>query len=400
MAKEKKFRPRRHIHLIHFVVFIVIRFFGKTILKKANAEVERYTPKHKTFILIGNHSDVLDPAYQMIALRKYVKFVAADFLAREGFWFHFILETLNTVIIKERNKPSSILIENIMKTLEAGIPVGLHAEGIITSNGETGFISENTGKLVKDSGVALITFRTVGGYFRRPRWTSHIRKGPVSGKVIREYSPEELAEYSVEEINEIIRRDIYVNAFEEQRKNKKLFRGEKLAEYAERAVYMCPKCGKVGGMHSHDDVLECDCGYYLTFGEDGFFHSDRNEVIYDNILDWDKWQRNEWKNRLLSSDDDILFTEDRQKVYTIVNNEKNLLCDDGILRICKDRYEIDMKGEIISLPFDKLKRVQNASYQEFILVTEDMYYMLDRQVPRSSFKLTEAWYILQGREYI
>ncbi len=400
MDKEKKYRPRRHIHIIHFVVFIVTRFFGKKILRSANAEVERYTPKHKTFILIGNHSDVLDPAYQMISFRKYVKFVAADFLAREGFWFHFILETMNSVIIKERNKPSSVLIEKINATLQAGIPVGLHAEGIITSNGETGFISENTGKLVKESGVALITFRTVGGYFRRPRWTSHVRKGPVSGKVVREYGPEELEKYSVDEINEIIRRDIYVNAFEEQRKNTKIFTGEKLAEHAERAVYMCPVCKTVGHLHSHDDILECECGYTLRFGEDGFFHSDKNEVVFDNILDWDIWQRKEWEKRLLESEDDIIFTEDRQKVYTIVNNEKNLLCDDGLLRICKDRYEIVMHDETISIPFDKLKRVQNASYQEFILVTDDTYYMLDRQIPRSSFKLTEAWYVLTGRKYI
>ena len=400
MAKEKKYRPRRHLHFVLFVVWVVITFFGKKILRNSNAEIERYTPKHKTFIVIGNHTDVMDPAYQMIAMKKFIKYVAADFLAREGFIFHLILDTFNTVIIKERDKPSSVLIENIMKTLKAGIPVGLHAEGIITSNGETCFISENTGKLVKESGVALITFRTVGGYFRRPRWTSHVRKGPVSGGVVNEYSPEELAKYSVDEINEIIRRDIYVNAFEEQRKDTKLFKGEKLAEYAERAVYMCPKCKKIGGLHSHDDVLECECGYYLTFGEDGFFHSDRNEVIFDNILDWDKWQRKEWKERLLSCDDDVIFTEDRQKVFTVINNEQTLLCEDALLKICKDRFEIDMNGETVKIPFADLKRVQNASYQELILVTPDVYYMLDRQVPRSSFKLTEAWYILTGREYV
>ncbi len=396
---KKPRNPRRHIHLIKFVVWFVITFFGKKVLRNANAEVEAYTPKHDTFILIGNHSDVLDPAYQMISTKRYIKFVAADFLARQGFIYHFILETLNTVIIKERDKPSSVLIDNIMRTLKAGIPVGLHAEGIITSNGETGFISDNTGKLVKDSGVALITFRAVGGYFRRPRWTSHLRKGPVHCRVVREYSPEELANYSVEEINEIIRRDIYVNAFEEQRMHQNKYTGEKLAEYVERSVYMCPKCHKIGTLHSHDDVLECECGYYLTYGEDGFFHSDKNEVIYDNVLDWDKWQRNEWKKMLLDSTDDIIFTEDKQKVYTVVNNEQTLICDNGILKICKDRYEIEMEGETVKLPYTSLRRVQNASFQEFMLVTDDVYYMLDRQVPRSSFKLTEAWYILTGREY-
>ena len=57
----------------------------------------------------------------------------------------------------------------------------------MTANGQTGFISEHTGKLVKESGAALVTYKFVGGYLRKPRWATTPRKGPIMGHFVNEY---------------------------------------------------------------------------------------------------------------------------------------------------------------------------------------------------------------------
>lgn len=400
MAEQnKKKNVRKFYGFAKFFVRTVLLFGRKKILKAFHAEVEPYTPKNDTFIIIGNHTDIMDPGYQMISLNRYVRFVAADFIVRLNLATKILLGKMDGVIVKNRSKPSDVLVNEILENLKAGIPVGLHAEGLITTNGETGFISPNTGKLVKDSGVALITYKIVGGYLRQPRWANTKRNGPVYGKVVHEYSPEELKNYSVDEINEIIRRDIYVNAFEQQKMHPEFYEGKNLAEFVERTLYLCPKCKNIHTLHSHGDEFSCECGYTLTYGEDCLFHSDKNEVIFDNILSWDKWQRQEWHN-ILQTADGLIFREDNQIISKVQDGIPKELCKDGTLSIYKDRFELGVNGETVSLPLKELKRVQNVNKQNLVLInTDNDYYLLGSTVPRSSDKYVAAWYYLTGREY-
>lgn len=396
---EKKRNVRRYYGFAKAFIWVLLKLVSKPLMRKLNAEAEPYTPKHDTFIIIANHSDLMDPGYQMVSLNRYVRFVAADFLLRINFITKFLLGTLEGVIVKRRDKSSEVLVEEILENLRAGIPVGLHAEGKITTNGETGFISEHTGQLVKDSGVALITYRITGGYLRKPRWADTQRTGYAHGMVVNEYSPEELSKYSVKEITDIIRRDVYVNAYDEQRKHPYTYKGEKLAQYAERLLYICPKCGGVGTMRSDDDKFICECGYALTYGEDAFWHSEKDSVIFDNVLDWDKWQRGEWKKKLLSTDG-IIYSEKRQIVSKVVNNESRTVFEDAVMNVYKDRFELVSGEDKLTFPFDTLKRVQNAAVQDLVIIDKDSnYYLINCAIPHSSDKYVAAWYYLTGREY-
>ena len=177
-----------------------------------------------------------------------------------------------------------------------------------------------------------------------------------------------------------------------------LFRS--LAEYAERLLYVCPKCHQVDTLHSKDNEFTCECGYTLTQGEDAFWHSDKNEVIFDNVLDWDKWQRKEWKNILLSADDGVILSEEEQTVSIVINNEPHTLSEHTTINLYKDRFELVEEENTIVLKLDKLKRVQNASSQNLVIIDEDStYYLLSSKRPRSSDKYVAAWYYLTGRDY-
>lgn len=380
-----------------FAVNTIINVLKKKVITENNVHLEYYKPKHKAFLLIANHTETLDPGYEMAALKKYIRYVASDHALRLSMGWAY--KYLGGVIVKYRDKPSDCLTEDIIANLKAGIPVGLHAEGAMSVNGQTGYISPNTGKLVKDSGAALVTYKFIGGYLRSPRWAEKARKGPIIGKFVAEYSPEELSKMSVEEINEIICRDIRVNVYEEQRKEPREYAGENLAECVERILYICPKCNQVGTLHSKGDELRCDCGAVYTMKSDGFFHGE--DVVKDNVYDWDMWQRDVWKEKLLSAEEgSLIFSEGGQIVRLVKDDEDEILSEDATLTLYKDRFEIKLNDEkTIVMPMEKVKNASLASKETLFLVDENMFLDIRSHTPRASTKYVAAWRYLTGKAY-
>ena len=374
--------------------------FGRLVLAYCHAKIKRYKPKHDTFILIANHSDALDPVYMLYAVKKYVRFVISDHLVDKPI-LNFILRKVSGFIVREREKPSSAMVEAIHKSIDEGVSVAICVEGTITPNGETGFFSPRTGQLIKDAGVALITFRLSGGFFHTPKWGTGLRKGPVHGSVVREYSPQELQEMTVEEINEAIRNDIYVNAFEDLKKSKHQYKGKNLAEHVERVLYMCPHCKEVGTLHSKGDFLTCDCGYKVELRADGFFHPIQKKLIFDNILEWDKWQKEEWKERVLAAGKgELIFEEGGQRIATIVDRKRRSISENATLRICQDRFEIQLnENENIVIPLDSIKLVMSISIEALLIIDQERYFYIKTHKPRATSKYVAAYRYLIGKDY-
>ena len=364
------------------------------------AKAKRYRPKSKNFIVIGNHSDGLDPILIMCSLKKYVRFVAGDHTILNP-WAKFFFKDMAGWIIKDRDNPASVLFNDMKASADEGVPTGIYVEGTITPNGETGFFSPRTGDFVKNLGVSLITYRTKGGFFHTPRWGTGLRRGPIRGRVVGEYSAEELSRMTGEEVNEIIKRDIYVNAFEEQRKRPRTYKGKNLAEHVERVLFVCPHCEKVGTMHSKGNYLTCDCGYQVEFGRDGFFHPSQKDLVFDNVLDWDKWQKPTWKQQVLDApENSLIFEEDDQIVYTMVKRKRVELSDDATLRLYKDRFELYLNPkQTIVMPINELKLVLNVSVQSLMFIDSEHFLYVKSKKPSAAAKYVAAWRYLIGKDY-
>lgn len=375
--------------------------FGSIMMAYCHAKIKRYEPKHDTFILISNHSDALDPFYMLYAVKKYVRFVISDHLVENPI-VDFLLRRICGFIVRYREKPSSVMIEDIIKSTKEGVSVGICVEGTITPNGETGFFSPRTGQLIKDAGVALITFKVTGGYFHTPKWGTGLRKGPVHGKVMKEYSPAELQEMTVEEINDAIRNDIYVNVFEDQKKLKNEYHCKNHAEYVERVLYMCPHCLEVGNLHSKGNFLTCDCGYKVELRPDGFFYPVQKDLVFDNILDWDKWQKGRWKERVLKAENgELIFQEGGQRIATIVNKKRKSISENAVLKLYQDRFEIVLSdAETITIPMKDIKLVRSISIEALIIIDKNTYYYIKTHKPRAPSKYVAGWRFLIGKDYI
>lgn len=400
MTNKERRQVRKGYLFNCFAVKTIFAILKNKVIKENNVHLDYHKPEHKTFILISNHTDAMDPGFEMESLGKYVRYVASDHTARMK--LGWVFKYIGGVIIKYRDRPSSVLTEEIIRNVKAGIPVGLHAEGAMSINGQTGFISEHTGQLVKDSGVALITYRFVGGYLRNPRWANSKRSGPIIGHFVGEYSPEELSKLSVKEITEIIRRDTYVNAYEEQKKEKHNYDGENLAECVERILYVCPKCGEVGKLHSKGNFLSCDCGYKTEMKNDGFFHDCGEGLFHDNVLDWDLWQRDVWKEKLLSAEKGtVIFSEGGQIVKKVDIETEEILSENATISLYPEKIVVsfeDSKPDIV-MEMSKIKQLSLAGKDTILVVDDKIFLDIGSQVPRSPSKYIAAWRYLTGKEY-
>jgi hypothetical protein len=224
------------------------------------------------------------------------------------------------------------------------------------------------------------------------------------GEFVAEYTREQLAEMSIDAINCVIRRDLCVNAFNDQKIRSFPYSGTRLAEDLETVLYVCPHCFEIAKLHSKEDLLFCDCGFSVRYNEYGIFEGISNHpILFDNLTDWDKWQRKYLEEQLpkfLRTSADIPIVSDRdQHLYQIINGNAEFLTT-GRFAVFIDRFELgegegkyvfslnDLAGFAFSLQMKILFSCKNGTYYE-----------IQSDYPRSAIKYMVLYRYLIGKPY-
>ena len=135
---------------------------------------------------------------------------------------------------------------------------------------------------------------------------------------------------------------------------------------------------------------------------DGFFHDIGKGLHHDNCLDWDLWQRDVWKEKLLSAfADTLIFSESGQKIKKVDGETEEILTEDGVLNLYKDRVEFILgEGkENIVMEMSKIKQVSIANKDTVLIVDDKVFLDVGSQAPRSPSKYVAAWRYLTDRPY-
>ena len=198
-------------------------------------------------LLIPNHVNAWDPLLVAMSLpKKQVYFVASEHIFRLGFVSR-LLNWLVAPIARRKASSGTDTVKACLRHLRDGHSICLFAEGEQSWDGLNGHILPATGKLVKSSGATLVTYRLEGAYLSKPRWAKTVRRGRVHGRPVNIYPPDVLKTMSAAEVNAAIERDTFEDAWARQRQWQQDYRGKKLAEGLERAMYLCPRCRRFGG---------------------------------------------------------------------------------------------------------------------------------------------------------
>ncbi len=330
--KEQRSRTTYNRHRrIYSALFLLLSPFVK---RRFNLHCEDGSAIEGPYLMLANHNTDWDPFIAGIALRRQMYFVASEHIFRWGL-ISRIIQYLVAPIPRTKGSVGGGAALAIMRHLRQGHSVGMFAEGNRSFNGVTGPIHPATAKLVKSAGVKLVTLRIMGGYFTTPRWGRGIRRGRMEVSISGVYPPEQLRSMSTAEIEALIERDIYEDAYQRQRSWQVPYRGRRRAELMETAFFLCPRCRGVDTLTGSGDRVSCRCGYSARYTETGFLEGGE----FDTLTRWDSWQREQLPELLERAGDGPVFREDGVTLTSFSDHHAELSRVPGELLFYRDRLE-------------------------------------------------------------
>ena len=159
------------LYIIAKIIFLIIfKFFFK--LKVTGQE---NIPQNGPFIIVANHSSLLDPIILGISVKPRVIFIAAAYLF-EIRWLGYLLRIANTIPIhRENNKNNIKSIKKALKILQQGGVLGIFPEGGVDRQKDNLPIKAGAAYLATKVGVPIVPAKLKGADKVLPRGAKFIR---------------------------------------------------------------------------------------------------------------------------------------------------------------------------------------------------------------------------------
>lgn len=354
MSKKHKFYYSFFRPLV--IVFLYIKFGYR--FKKIKVPESPY-------IVLSNHNTDFDPLFVGVSFPKQMYFVASEHIARWPLAYKFLKHAFAPIIRYKGTTASSTVIE-MLRTVKKGANVCMFAEGARSWDGVTMPINPATGKVVKKAKCGLITYKITGGYFTSPNWSQgNPRRGPISGAPVNIYTKEQIDAMSVDEINEIIAKDLYEDAYERQISAPKKYKGKNIAYKMENMLFKCPDCGAMDSMKSQGDMVSCSkCGFSFKYTEYCMLEGGPFTTVKDLFA----WQNEEVKK---DAQKNISYTSQSAKLVTIANHVETVVCEGSLEMNSKEIRCADIVIEI-----EKIQDLAMHGRRAIVFSTKDAYYEL------------------------
>ena len=274
----------RHVAFYHLIRPLVRVYLWLTFRFRVSEPVRDDGP----FLMICNHVTDLDMLFTSCFFRRQMYYVASEHICRFGILFRLLKRYFDPIIRKKGTVAAATAME-MKRAVRKGYSIGLFAEGERSANGVNRPVIPSTGSLARMLGCTLYTVRLHGGYFSSPRWGKGFRKGRVTIEIAGRYSRQELRVMSGEEIDELINRDIYVDAYADNEKARIAFRGKDTAVGIEHVLLACPVCGALNTIRSSGREFRCSCGMQGVYDDFGLLHG--KEFSFSTITEWSQWAK-------------------------------------------------------------------------------------------------------------
>lgn len=364
--KKNKWVKKRHARVFAFLRFAMAPFARLRYNYRAvHSDVKA------PCLILANHQTTMDPFWVSKSFRFPIYFITSDDIF--NLKISPVIEYLVAPIPKSKSLTDLKAVKDILRVLKEGGSVGVFPEGNRTISGRQWEITDAVAKLAKAAKVPVVLYNLCGGYGTDPRWGTGIRRGNrYSGFVKRVLSPEECAAMSVEELYETIKTELYVDDVEAGGR----YKSRRRAQYIERALYLCPKCGGVDTFVSRGRRFRCsECGAEAEYTET--MRISPPIAGYDRIAPWYEWEKEEIVRRVAEGgrvgDSGILFREsvkferkkklpgnavaiDRENLYVEGEGEKQVYPLKDIVSLTmvgKKKFNFYYEGKILQIKGDE-----------------------------------------------
>ncbi len=286
-------------------------------ISEIEVEINETKELNPPYVILSNHVNNLDPFFINAYVDKPISYLASDEYFRNPILKNLLKFT--GAVPKTKFKSDFTAIKEIIKMKNKNRIIGIFPEGKRSWDGTTDEFLKPTLKLLKLLKIPVVAVTLKGAHLSSPRWADKMRKGKIIISYKKILSGEEIKEYSLDKINEIIISELQHDEYNFQYKNMNYYKGKKLAEKLELFIFTCPKCKSINNMKSKNDNFFCEnCDYHTTYTNQGFFNSKINELYFNNPKDWNIWQLDYLKsiisnkikeNKIILKEDNIFLSK-------------------------------------------------------------------------------------------
>ena len=192
-------------------------------------------PKDEPFLLLPNHTSMLDPFWAGGAVPRGVRSMASAGLLRIpvlGAYLRMCGCFPKMKYTKDRES-----MQNLQRFYDQGYVILLFPEGNRSWNGETQPIGEGIGRLIKRLGCKVVYARLNTAYLVRPRWAKYSRNVPIEIDYDGPYSYDEDA--TVQQITAEVQKHLKVDP---PTSHPDKVSGRKMAHGLNQYLWACPSC--------------------------------------------------------------------------------------------------------------------------------------------------------------
>ena len=334
MEKKKK-QPwvRKH----HKIVLEILRPLIGTYTKlKYGIRVEPFRQENgRQYLVVMNHQTGFDQFFISMAFRQPVYFIASEDIFSMG-WVSRLIEWIAAPIPIKKQTTDLKAMRMCMQVAKEGGTIALAPEGNRTFSGRTGYFNPAIIKLVKMLKLPLAIYRIEGGYGVQPRWSDVVRRGRMRGYVKRVIEPEEYLPLSTDELHALLTEELHVDEANDAHE----YRHPRLAEYLERAMYVCPHCG-LSEFESSGDVIACKkCERQIRYLPNTRLQGINCDFPFPFVAQWYDYQE-QFINALdLAPYTDTPLYRDSVKMWGVIPYQNKVLLEETVqLRLYGDRIE-------------------------------------------------------------
>lgn len=241
------------------------------------------------YILIGNHSSLVDGQITSIPLARYPFPVINAFMYRTPF-MKFVLTQMIHSIPKRKGQSDISTIRTILDTVKnENRGVMLFPEGNASYFGKESPIPYSTAKLLKKMKLDIVVCKVDGGYLSNPRWADRpVRKGYFDLRFYTLVKAADLETIDLDALYAKIVEALKFNDFDWNRVRKEHYDPSHRAEGLQRFIYVCPQCGNAQSIYTKKNAVYCrHCGKIAEFNE----YSLLEGLPFDNLVAWDEFQK-------------------------------------------------------------------------------------------------------------
>ena len=279
----------------------VFRFFRPAFLLLARIKLGVKAKKPKKFrepiLIYSNHTTDFDFMAVSAHVKNHFYFVCSQHILGMGLFGKLFGILFHPIPVFKGSVKGGAMLD-LLRRIKKGNNVLVFCEGRLSHNGKTQPFGIAAAQLAKAAKCRLVTFRTDGGFFLQPRWQKSINRGKLfDSGIVNEYSKEDLAAMTDEALLATIQKDLFTDAYEEQKKRMQPLKfkhgiGEILRYYS-----LCPACKATGTLSCKEDgfTLSCSCGYTMRWNEYGFLDGDPSYIR--TPADWEALEQKTYAER-------------------------------------------------------------------------------------------------------